>query len=154
MEVAFIPEDTTAFEGDTCTVYVPIGMAKQEIVWSFTQNFISVGDTLVFDATATSGYAVTYEMEPTGYAMLDGNTLIAVAAGTLTITAQQDGVDKDGNQNYHAAEPVSFTITIANSSTDNGLVITEVRASKAVRNGEVVIIRGEEVYNMRGQRRE
>ena len=152
MQVVFIPEDTNAFEGDTCKVYVYIGKAEQEIVWNFTQNFISVGDTLVFDATATSGYAVTYEMEPTGYAMLDGNTLIAVAAGTLTITAQQDGVDEDGNQNYHAAESVSFTITIANSSTDNGLVITEVRARKVVRNGEVLIIRGEEVYNLRGQR--
>ena len=91
-------------------------------------------------------------MEPTGYAMLDGNTLIAVAAGTVVITAQQDGIDEDGSQNYHAAEPVSFTITIANSSTDNGLVITEVRARKVVRNGEVLIIRGEEVYNLRGQR--
>ena len=152
MQVVFIPADTNAFEGDTCKVYVYIGKAEQEIVWNFTQNFISVGDTLVFDATATSGYAVTYEMEPTGYAMLDGNTLIAVAAGTLTITAQQDGIDKDGNQNYHAAESVSFTITIANSSTDNGLVITEVRTRKVVRNGEVLIIRGEEVYNLRGQR--
>lgn len=152
MQVVFIPEDTTAFEGDTCTVYVHIGMAKQEIVWNFTTPIISVGDTLVFDATATSGYAVIYEMESNGYAMLDGNKLTAVAAGTVVITAQQDGIDEDGYQNYHAAEPVSFTITIANSSTDNGLVITEVRARKVVRNGEVVIIRGEEVYNLRGQR--
>ncbi len=152
MEVAFIPEDTVAFEGDTCKVYVHIDQAAQEIVWNFTQNFISVGDILEFDATATSGYAVIYEMEPTGYAMLDGNKLTAVAAGTVVITAQQDGIDEDGNQNYYAAEPVSFTITIANSSTDNSLVITEVRASKVVRNGEVVIIRGDEVYNMRGQR--
>lgn len=152
MEVAFIPEDTVAFEGDTCTVYVHIDQAAQEIVWNFTQNFISVGDTLVFDATATSGYAVIYEMEPNGYAMLDGNKLTAVAAGTIVITAQQDGVDEDGNENYLAAEPVSFTITIANSSTGNGLVITEVRARKVVRNGEVVIIRGEDVYNLRGQR--
>ena len=152
MEVAFIPEDTVAFEGDTCTVYVRIGMATQEIVWNFTQNFISVGEILEFDATATSGYAVTYKMEPTGYAMLDGNKLTAVAAGTVVITAQQDGVDEDGNENYLAAKPVSFTIVIANSSTDNGLVITEVRARKVVRNGEVVVIRGEEVYNLRGQR--
>lgn len=152
MEVAFIPEDTVTFEGDTFKVYVHIGMAAQEIVWSFTQNFISVGDTLVFDATATSGYAVIYEMESNGYAMLDGNKLTAVAAGTVVITAKQDGIDEDGYQNYHAAESVSFTITIANSSTDNGLVITEVRARKVVRNGEVVVIRGDEVYNMRGQR--
>ena len=152
MEVAFIPEDTTAFEGDTCTVYVHIGMAKQEIVWNFTTTIISVGDTLILDATATSGYTVTYDLEPTNIASLEGNTLTAVAAGTLTITAQQDGVDEDGKQNYYAAEPVSFTITISESSTGNGLVITEVRAKKVVRNGEVVIIRGEEVYNMRGQR--
>ena len=154
MEVAFIPEDTDAFEGDTCKVYVHIGMAEQVIAWDFGQNFISVGDTLVFDATATSGYAVTYEMEPNGYAMLDGNTLIAVKAGTLTITANQDGLDEDGNQNYYAAEPVRFTIVISAASTDNSMVIKEVRARKVVRNGEVVVIRGEEIYNMRGQRLE
>ena len=152
MEVAFIPEDTVAFEGDTCTVYVRIGMATQEIVWDFKTSIISVGDTLRLEATATSGYAVTYDLDPTDIAMLDGNTLTAVAAGTLTITAQQDGVDEDGNHNYYAAAPVSYTITIAESSTGNGLVITEVRAKKVVRNGEVVIIRGEEVYNLRGQR--
>ncbi len=152
MEVAFIPEDTVAFEGDTCTVYVHIGMATQEIVWDFKTSIISVGDTLRLEATATSGYAVTYDLDPTDVATLDGNTLTAVAAGTLTITAQQDGMDEDGNQNYYAAAPVSYTITIAESSTGNGLVITEVRARKVVRNGEVVIIRGEDVYNLRGQR--
>ncbi len=152
MEVAFIPEDTVAFEGDTCTVYVHIGMATQEIVWDFKTSIISVGDTLRLEARATSGYAVTYDLDPTDIAMLDGNTLTAVAAGTLTITAQQDGVDEEGNQNYYAAAPVSYKITIAESSTGNGLVITEVRARKVVRNGEVVIIRGEDVYNLRGQR--
>lgn len=152
MEVAFIPEDTVAFEGDTCTVYVRIGMAAQEIVWDFKTSIISVGDTLRLEATATSGYAVTYDLDPTDIATLDGNTLTAVAAGTLTITAQQDGVDEEGNENYYAAAPVSYKITIAESSTGNGLVITEVRARKVVRNGEVVVIRGDEVYNMRGQR--
>lgn len=152
MEVAFIPEDTTAFEGATCTVYVHIGMATQEIVWDFKTSIISVGDTLRLEATATSGYAVTYDLDPTDIAMLDGNTLTAVAAGTLTITAQQGGVDEEGNQNYYAAAPVSYKITIAESSTSNELVITEVRARKVVRNGEVLIIRGAEVYNMRGQR--
>ena len=152
MEVAFIPEDTVAFEGDTCTVYVHIDMATQEIVWDFKTSIISVGDTLRLEATATSGYAVTYDLDPTDIASLEGNTLTAVAAGTLTITAQQNGVDEDGNPNYYAAAPVSYKITIAESSTGNGLVITEVRARKVVRNGEVVIIRGAEVYNMRGQR--
>lgn len=152
MEVAFIPEDTDAFEGDTCKVYVHIGMAEQEIVWDFKTTIISVGDTLHLEATATSGYAVTYDLDPTDVATLDGNTLTAVAAGTLTITAQQDGEDEEGYQNYYAAAPVSYTITIAESSTSNGLVITEVRARKVVRNGEVVIIRGEDVYNLRGQR--
>ena len=61
-------------------------------------------------------------------------------------------MDEEGNQNYYAATPISFTITIASTSTGNGLVIPEVRAQKVVHNGEVVIIRGEEVYNMRGQR--
>ncbi|MGN0235260.1 MAG: hypothetical protein ACI4BD_02950 [Paludibacteraceae bacterium] len=152
MKAVFIPEDADAFEGDTCDVYIHIGIAEQEIIWDFQTSIISVGDQLVLDATATSGYAVIYELDPTDIATLEGNTLTAIATGTLIITAQQDGVDEDGNQNYYAAAPVSFTITIAKSSTDNGLIITEVRARKAVRNGEVVIIRGEEIYNMRGQR--
>ena len=140
------------YEEATLSKTITIELAEQAIVWDFTTTIISVGDELVLDATATSGYAVIYELEPTDIATLDGNTLTAVAVGTLTITAQQYGMDEQGYPKYKPAEPISFTITIASSSTGNGLVITEVRTRKAVRNGEVVIIRGEEVYNLRGQR--
>lgn len=140
------------YEEATLSKTITIELAEQAIVWDFTTTIISVSDELVLDATATSGYAVIYELEPTDIATLDGNTLTAVAVGTLTITAQQYGMDEQGYPKYKPAVPVSFTITIASSSTGNGLVITEVRTRKAVRNGEVVLIRGEEVYNLRGQR--
>lgn len=150
--VLFTPENTDWYATAETTVSVLVTKKTQTITWNFTTTIISVGDTLILDATATSGYAVTYDLDPTDIATLDGNKLTAIAAGTLTITANQDGVDEEGNQNYYAATPISFTITIASASTGNGLVITEVRAQKVVHNGEVVIIRGEEVYNMRGQR--
>ncbi|MGN1240078.1 MAG: hypothetical protein ACI4TV_04310 [Paludibacteraceae bacterium] len=151
VEVAFIPEDTDAFDSDTCSVYVHIGMAEQELVWNFTTTAISVGDTLTLDATATSGYVVTYTLDPSDIATLDGDKLTAVAAGTLTITAQQDGLDEDGNQNYYAAVPISVIITISDYSEGNSLVISDGCAKKTIRNGEVVIIRNEEVFNVRGQ---
>ena len=150
--VLFTPENTDWYATAETTVSVLVTKKTQTITWNFTTTIISVGDTLILDATATSGYAVTYDLDPTDIATLDGNKLTAIAAGTLTITANQNGVDEEGNQNYYAATPISFTITIASTSTGNGLVITEVRAQKVVHNGEVVIIRGEEVYNMRGQR--
>ncbi|MDY2942647.1 MAG: hypothetical protein SOT07_02985 [Paludibacteraceae bacterium] len=140
------------YEEATLSKTITIELAEQAIVWDFTTTIISVSDELVLDATATSGYAVIYELEPTDIATLDGNTLTAVAVGTLTITAQQYGMDEQGYPKYKPAVPVSFIITIASSSTGNGLVITEVHARKTIRNGEVVIIRGEEVYNLRGQR--
>lgn len=154
-EVIFVPEATDVFESATCLVYVRIEPAPQEIVWNFETTMLEIGQTIVLNATATSGYSVTYELSETGIAALEGNTLTALSVGTLTITAQQDGVDENGFQNYLPAEPVSFTLTIANASTGTQMPQTDGQlpdARKILRNGVIYIIRGDEIFTLQGHK--
>ena len=154
-EVIFVPDAADAFESATCLVFVRIEPAQQEIVWNFETTMLEIGQTIVLDATATSGYSVTYELSETGIAALEGNTLTAHSAGTLTITALQDGVDEDGFQNYLPAEPVSFTVTIANASTSTQMLQTDGQvpgARKILRNGVIYIIRGDGIFTLQGHK--
>ena len=78
--------------------------ANQTIAWT-PPTEMTVGDTHTLSATATSGDAVAFAISGDA-ATLAGNTLTAVKAGTVTITASQAG-----NGNYNAAS-VTKTITI------------------------------------------
>jgi len=64
------------------------------------------GETTPLMATASSGLAVAYTV--TGPATLSGSTLIYTGAGTVVVTASQQG-DAD----YTSAAPVSQTIVIS-----------------------------------------
>lgn len=154
-EVIFVPEAAEVFDSATCLVYIQIESAQQEIVWNFETTILEIGQTIVLDASATSGYTVSYELSPTDIAALDGNTLTALSAGTLIITAQQDGIDEDGFQNYLPAEPVSFTVTIANSGTSTQMLQTDTLKSgahKVLRNGVIYILRGDEIFTLQGHK--
>lgn len=154
-EVIFVPEAAEVFDSATCLVYIQIESAQQEIVWNFETTILEIGQTIVLDASATSGYTVSYELSPTDIAALDGNTLTALSAGTLIITAQQDGIDEDGFQNYLPAEPVSFTVTIANSGTSTQMLQTDTLKSgahKVLRNGMIYILRGDELFTLQGHK--
>lgn len=154
-EVIFVPEAAEVFDSATCLVYIQIESAQQEIVWNFETTILEIGQTIVLDASATSGYTVSYELSPTDIAALDGNTLTALSAGTLIITAQQDGIDEDGFQNYLPADPVSFTVTIANSGTSTQMLQTDTLKSgahKVLRNGVIYILRGDEIFTLQGHK--
>ena len=158
MTVNFIPENAEVFENAVCSVYVEIVAAQQEIIWDFNKTILTVGESIVLDATATSGYAVTYELSPTDIASLDmaTNTLTGLAEGSLTITAYQDGVDEYGYQNYLAAEPVSFTITISTgTTTTTDAAYDQSRTSqvrKVLRNGQIYLLRGDEMFTLQGHK--
>ena len=154
-EVIFVPEAAEVFDSATCLVYIQIDPAQQEIVWNFETTILEIGQTIVLEASATSGYTVSYELSPTDIAALDGNTLTALSVGTLIITAQQDGIDEDGFQNYLPAEPVSFTVTIANSGTSTQMLQTDTLKSgahKVLRNGVIYILRGDEIFTLQGHK--
>lgn len=104
--VRFIPEDQNIYAIVEGTVPVTINKAAQTITWDFTDQEITVGTTLTLNASATFG-EVTFSIEDNGVASLEGNTLTAIKAGTVTITASQAGTD-----NYAAAESITHTVTV------------------------------------------
>ena len=89
------------------TATLTVNKANQTIAWTATPpTEMTVGDTHTLSATATSGDAVAFAISGDA-ARLAGNTLTAVQAGTVTITASQAG-----NGNYNEAANVTHTITI------------------------------------------
>ena len=106
--VEFRPTESNKYNnvsGGTATLTV--NKADQVIAWTATPpTEKTVGDTHTLSATATSGDAVAFAISGDA-ATLAGNTLTAVQAGTVTITASQAG-----NGNYNAAANVTHTITI------------------------------------------
>ena len=104
--VRFIPEDQNIYAIVEGTVPVTINKAAQTITWGFTDQEITVGTTLTLNASATFG-EVTFSIEDNGVASLEGNTLTAIKAGTVTITATAPE-----NENYEAAPAIQNTITV------------------------------------------
>ena len=103
--VRFVPEDQNIYATVENTISVVVNKADQTIVWDFATTEMTVDEVLTLSATATAG-DVTFALTGDA-ATLEGNTLIAVKAGEITITASQAG-----NDNYNAAEEVAHTITI------------------------------------------
>ena len=106
--VKFRPTETNKYyvvSGGTATLTV--NKANQAITWTATPpTEMTVGDSHTLSATATSGDAVAFAISGDAATLAD-NTLTAVKAGTVTITASQAG-----NSNYNAAANVTHTITI------------------------------------------
>jgi hypothetical protein len=70
------------------------------------------GDTpFTLNATASSGLPVSYTSSNTSVAMVSGNTVTIVGAGTTTITASQTG-----NANYSAAAHVPQVLTVSKAN--------------------------------------
>ena len=106
--VEFRPTESIKYNnvaGGTATLTV--NKADQAIAWTATPpTEMTVGDSHTLSATATSGDAVAFAISGEA-AKLAGNTLTAVQAGTVTITASQAG-----NGNYNAAANITHTISI------------------------------------------
>ena len=105
--VTFTPSETNKYNvvsGGTATLTV--NKADQVIAWTATPpTEMTVGDSHTLSATAPGG-AVAFAITGDAATLAD-NTLTAVQAGTVTITASQAG-----NSNYNAAANVTHTITI------------------------------------------
>ena len=105
LAVQFIPTNAAWYNTLDSKVTVTVNKADQTIAWDFTTTEMTVDDVLTLSATALAG-EVTFALTGDA-ATLEGNTLTAVKAGEVTITASQAG-----NDNYNAAETVAHTITI------------------------------------------
>ena len=104
--VTFTPSETNKYNNVSGTATLTVNKADQVIAWTATPpTEMTVGDSHTLSATAPGG-AVAYAITGDAATLAD-NTLTAVQAGTVTITASQAG-----NGNYNAAANVTHTITI------------------------------------------
>ena len=107
-EVTFTPENTNWYNTTTCMVTPHVSKATQTIDWSFNATEMYGNANYTFDATASSGLAVTYSSSKESVASVnDQNKLVLHKAGeSVTITATQAG-----NETYlPVSESRTFTV--------------------------------------------
>ena len=128
----------------------------QEIVWVLDTLVMTVGDTLELAALATSGLEVSYETDVDSVVLLEAGKMVALNSGEVVVTAKQEG-----DATYEAAEVVAYTITVVSADDDEdddvptgfeNVFGEQVKVSKIVRDGKIYIIRGEQMYDMLGNR--
>ena len=155
--VRFTPDDLESFDIVERQVQIKVAPAAQIIEWDLTNVVMKVGETLQLTAIATSGLEVAYELDNNAYAEINGNVLVALQVGTVVVTASQNGVyvDDFGDEyaNYLAADPVAITITVVPNGVPTSvedIPSASIKARKIIRNGQMFIIRGEQVYDALG----
>lgn len=104
-EVIFTPTKTDCYNTLQNSVTLTVTKELQTITWDFADQEVLIGTTLNLNATATSG-EVTFSIKcEEGVASLEGNTVTALKAGVVTITASVS------NENYEPAT-VSHVVTV------------------------------------------
>lgn len=154
MTALFIPVEQDLYANVELYVEVTVAPAAQSITWELDVPVqMIVGEVLELTASASSGLQVIYTLDNEGIATVENDCLIAHQAGSFTITASQDGLDYDGFYNYLAAEPVSYFVQVLADDIHLGvdnLSSDSEKAYKVIRNGQLFIIRGEQIFDALG----
>ncbi|MGQ2983168.1 YDG domain-containing protein [Flavobacterium sp.] len=110
------------------------GLANQTITFGALSN-VTYGDApFTVTATASSGLAVTFASSDENIATVSGNTVTITGAGTVTITAQQEG-----NAAYNPAPAVPQELVVNKKVlTVAGAVVED----KIYNGGDVAVITG------------
>ena len=116
--VVFTPTNNSIYAAATTevTVHVEDGQLTQTITWEdvFPELFYQ-GMSFELTATASSELPVEYTSSDETIARIEGTTLYPLAAGTVTISALQNG-----NEFYFAAEPVEKLLIVSPIPTTYG----------------------------------
>lgn len=105
-DITFLPVATECYNEVDTVITLLVTKELQTITWDFADQEVLIGTTLNLNATATSG-EVTFSIEcEEGVVSLEGNTVTALKAGVVTITASVSG-----NENYEPAT-VSHVVTV------------------------------------------
>lgn len=114
--VLFTPDDQVSYKPVEIPVIVVVNPIEQTITWELNTIEVRQGQSLQFNAEASSKLPITYSVDNTALAKVENNTFYALEVGEVVVTATQDGTytDEDGepHANYIPAEPVSKTIII------------------------------------------
>ena len=114
--VLFTPDDQVSYKNIEIPVIVRVNPIEQTITWELDTIEVRQGQSLQFNAEASSKLPITYSVDNTALAKVENNTFYALEVGKVVVTATQDGTYTDEygdlHANYTAAEPVSKTIVI------------------------------------------
>ncbi len=162
LEVYAYAAEDLLYLADTLIKTVTVNPLSQEIVWTLDTLVMTVGDSLVLNAVATSGLDVTYLTNVDSVVLIDDALLLALNPGEVVLTALQEG-----NNNYLAAQ-MEYTITVVAAQDDDeeeddeegddvttdleDMLDSQVKVSKIIRDGKMYIIRDNQVYDILGTR--
>ena len=128
--VLFTPDDQVSYKPVEIPVIVVVNPITQTITWELDTLEVRQGQSLQFNAEASSKLPVTYSVDNTALAKVENNTFYALEVGKVVVTATQDGTytDEDGklHANYTAADPVSKTIVIVPQQSPQTIVWNDV----------------------------
>ena len=115
-KVLFTPDDHVSYKPVEIYVIVVVNPIAQTITWELNTLEVRQGQSLQFNAEASSKLPITYSVDNTALAKVENNTFYALEVGEVIVTATQNGsyIDEDGvkHTNYTPADPISKTITI------------------------------------------
>ena len=156
LEVYAYAAEDLLYLADTLTKTVIVSPLSQEIIWNMDSLVMTVGDTLVLNAVATSGLEVSYLTDVDSVVVIEAGMMVALNPGEVVVTAVQEG-----NNNYVATE-LEYTITVVAAEDDDDdddvttgledMLDNQVKVSKIIRDGKIYIIRGNQVDDMLGTR--
>ena len=132
-----------------CTFHLTVNKAPQTIIWENTlPDTLMVGETApLAPAESSVGLEISYHVSGEAFAEWNGTEVLAIAAGTITVTASQPG-----NENYLPAEPISVSLVIDEVTALEDLIINDMQARKLMHNGVIYILRNNAIYDLNGQR--
>ena len=124
--VLFTPDDQVSYKNIEIPVIVRVNPIEQTITWELNTIEVRQGQSLQFNAEASSKLPITYSVDNTALAKVENNTFYALEVGEVIVTANQNGsyIDEDGvvHTNYTPAEPISKTITIVPQQSPQTIV--------------------------------
>ena len=160
--ISFVPAANAIYAVVDTTIVVQVNPLAQTIEWNLEDTVVKVGDVLILselcNAVATSGLAVMYSYSEDWQNYVTYNDITdevtAIAEGVIFMTANQDGLDTNGFYNYLPAEPVSRKLIITLDGVSTGVDNVQnqsVHTYKQIINGQIVIIRGGQMYDLQGR---
>ena len=124
--VLFTPDDQVSYKNIEIPVIVLVNPIEQTITWELNTIEVRQGQSLQFNAVASSNLPITYSVDNNALAKVENNTFYALEVGEVVVTATQDGTytDEDGelHANYVPAEPISKTIIIVPQQSPQTIV--------------------------------
>lgn len=124
--VLFTPDDQVSYKNIEIPVIVLVKPIEQTITWELNTIEVRQGQSLQFNAVASSNLPITYSVDNNALAKVENNTFYALEVGEVVVTATQDGTytDEDGelHANYVPAEPISKTIIIVPQQSPQNIV--------------------------------